>query len=550
MKFKNIRQYGQLAHFLWKYGNSDLVRDAGLSDALDEQGDKSARDRDDDRDKSRQMAEDLVALGPAFIKLGQLLSTRPDLLPPEYIDALSDLQDNVPPFEFAEVERIVNEELGERMSKAFESFESTPLASASLGQVHRAVLRDGSPVVVKVRRPRIREQVEEELEVLNTVAGFLQKNTRFGKLIDLEELMRYFSKTLLRELNYLKEAEHMRVLGRNLREFDRLVIPAPIDDYTTDKVLTMEPIKGRKITDISPLRQMDIDGDKLVDQLFEAYLKQIVIDGFMHADPHPGNVHLTDDNRIALLDMGMVAYIGDESREKYLKLLLYLGDAQGDKLARLLIDMSRTPNMPDRDNFEKEIDLLLQENKHMTMGSLRTGNLIFELVGTAGRNGFVLPIEFSLLGKALLNLDQVGRMIAPDFNPREAIKKHTVELMRKYTRRNLSSHHFLTALIETKEFVELLPARLNKLLDNAAENKLRLNVDALDEKKLVDGFQKIANRITMGLIIAALLVSAAMLMQVPSAFTLFGYPGLAILAFIAALAGAIVIAIRIFFKDE
>ncbi len=554
MKFKNLRQYGELARFFFKYGTGDLVKNAGLSDALGEMGE------DDESDSSKtgdshdaapeEMVRDLIALGPAFIKLGQLLSTRPDLLPAPYIEALSELQDNIEPFDFAAVEEIVTEELGQRISKAFESFDSEPIASASLGQVHRAKLRDGTEVVVKIRRPGIRKKVYEELEVLETTARFLQKNTQVGRQLEIENLVLYFRRSLLRELNYLKEAEHMLVLRENLKEFDLIVVPAPIEDYTTDKVLTMELIKGQKITGISPLRKLDIDGDKLVDQLFAAYLKQIVIDGFMHADPHPGNVHLTDDNRIALLDMGMVEYIGEETREKYLKILLYIGDAKGDKLARLLIAMSRTTETSDPRRFQEEIDRLVQENRHMTMANLRTGNLIFELIRTAGRNGYVLPIGLSMLGKVLLNLDRVGMVIAPEFNPREAIQRHTLELMQKYTRQNLGSHNFLTSLLEGKEFLEHLPARLNKLLENAAENRLRIHVDALDENKLVDGFQKIADRITMGLIIAALLVSAAMLMRVPSSFSLFGYPGLAILAFLAALGGAIVMAVQIFFKDR
>lgn len=424
------------------------------------------------------------------------------------------------------------------------------LWQASLGQVHRAELRDGTKVVVKIQRPGIREEVAKELEVLESAGSFLEENTKIGKRIAAKELLAYFKTTLLRELDYQKEAQNMVILAKNLEDFEHLIIPAPVADFTTGKVLTMKYLEGEKITSITPLRKVELKGDILVEELFEAYLQQIVIDGFMHADPHPGNIHLTDDDRIALLDVGMVAYFGEEDRERYLKLLLYLGEANGDKLAKLLLDMSRKLDEVHPEQFKQEISLLVQENEHMTMENLQTGKLIFEVIRVAGQYGYVLPVSLSLLGKALLNLDQVGASIAPDFNPRKAIQKHVMELMRKYVYKNLLAHHFFTTALESKEFIELLPGRLNKLLHNLSENQWEMRIDAFDEQHLMSGFQKVANRITLGLIVAALLVSASMLMSIPSGFSILGYPGLAMVAFILALSAAVVMGVRILFKDE
>lgn len=547
LETQQLSNYKKLALFLYKYGTSSLVRNTGLSNSLEtgmnskeETGEISPED----------LKEDLIALGPAFIKLGQLLSTRPDILPKQYIDALTDLQDNVPPIEFDIIDEIVQNELGVRISKAFKEFDKTPLASASLGQVHQATLRDGTMVVVKVQRPGIREEILEELKLLESAASFLEKNTKIGKQIAARELIAYFKTTLLRELDYETEARNMRILNKNLEDFKDLVVALPIADFTTGKVLTMEYIKGVKVTDISPLRKLDLKGDVLVEELFKSYLQQIVIDGFMHADPHPGNIHLSEEGKIALLDIGMVTYFSEEYKEEYLKLLLYLGEANGDKLARLLLDISRELEEVHPDKFKSEISLLVQENKYMTMENLQTGKLIFEVIRIAGQYGYVLPVSLSLVGKALLNLDQVGATIAPDFNPREAIQKHVMELMRQYVYQNLLSHHFMTTVLESKEFIELLPERLNKLFHNLSENKWEVKVDALDEIHLMSGFQKIANRIAMGLIIAAMLISAAMLMSIPSGFTVFGYPGLAIFAFTIAAIAAIVMGIRIMFTDE
>ena len=547
MKFKHLSQYKNLATFLYKYGTSSLVKNAGLSEGLE----TGWSEKEEEEDVSpEELAEDLIAMGPAFIKLGQLLSTRPDILPQKYIDALADLQDNVPPVEFKIIEEIIQEELKVKISQAFHSFDEVSLASASLGQVHMAELRDGTKVVVKIQRPGIREVVLQELEVLESAASIFEKNTQIGKRMAAMELVDHFKTTLLRELDYQKEARHMLILGENLKKFEHLIIPIPVADFTTGKVLTMSYVKGVKITDVTPLRKLELDGNTLVKELFEAYLQQVVIDGFMHADPHPGNIHLTKDGKIALLDVGMVAYFGEEFKERYLKLLLYLGEANGDKLANLLMDISRKLDEVYPDKFKQEISLLIQENKYMTMENLQTGKLIFEVIRVAGQYGYVLPVSLSLLGKALLNLDQVGASIAPQFNPRKAIREHVMELMRKYVYKNIVTNHFFTTALESKEFLELLPERLNKLLHNLSENQWEMKIDGLDEKELMSGFQKVANRITMGLIIAALFISAAMLMSIPPGFTIFGYPGLAIMTFILALAGGIMVGIRILFKDE
>lgn len=546
MKLKNLGLYKDLAHLLYKYGTSDLVKNAGLAESLERQ----EKEAGSGSVSPEGLKEDLTAMGPAFIKLGQLLSTRPDLLPEPYIEALSGLQDNVPPFPYEETDRIFSEEVGVKIKEAFGSFDETPLASASIGQVHRATLRDGTKVVVKIQRPGIRPEVLEELEVLTSVASFLQKNTSFGERIAIGELIDYFKQTLLRELDYRKEAQHLRILRQNLSRYDLLVVPEPIEDFTTGKVLTMKYLKGKNITHISPLRKLELDGSELVDALFKAYLQQVVIDGFMHADPHPGNIHLTDDNKLALLDVGMVAYFGEEMREQFLKLLLHLGEANGDKLARLLQEMSNELDDSDPEQFHKEISLLVRENQFMTMKNLQTGKLIFELIRISADHGFVLPVSMSLLAKSLLNLDQVGAAIAPDFNPREAIREHTVEIMRKYVYQNIMSYHFLTTAMESKELLENLPRRMNKILGNMANNEWSVGLKGLHEDGLMNGFQKVANRIAMGLIIAALLIAAAMLMHVPSAFTLLGYPGLAMVVFISAVAGAVFMAVDIWFRDR
>src|SRR5438477_8113817 len=302
LKPQHLNRYRQIAWLLAKYGRSDLVKQTGLQETL------TAEElfKPKEAAKADELAADLESLGPTFVKLGQLLSTRVELLPRPYLDALSRLQDEVEPFGFGEVEKIVTTELGVRISKAFVNFESAPMASASLGQVHLARLRDGRAVAVKVQRPNIREQMVEDLDALADIAEFLDNHTEFGRRYEFTRMLDELRKSLMRELDYRQEGQNLAAFREQLRDFPHLIVPAPIADYSTSRVLTMEYVPGTKITKMSPLSRMEFDGEILAEELFRAYLKQILVDGFFHADPHPGNVFITPDYRIALLDLGMV----------------------------------------------------------------------------------------------------------------------------------------------------------------------------------------------------------------------------------------------------
>ncbi|MAE87808.1 MAG: ABC transporter [Flammeovirgaceae bacterium] len=543
---KHLKKYKDIVLFLWKYGDRKAIQESGMMVGVDV---KESEHKALKFDKSN-FIKDIQDLGPTFIKLGQLLSTRPDLLSAEYIELLSQLQDDLDHFPYEEVEEIVKDELGVRISKAYAEFDKKPLAAASLGQVHKAKLRDGREVVVKIQRPGIRKRVVEELEILEEVSSFLEKNTDLGKRFDVNKLFLNFKGTLLRELDYHKEAQHMNQLHENLKGFESIVIATSIDDYSSSRVLTMEFIKGQNITKISPLRKLEIDGEKICEDLFEAYLQQIVVDGFMHADPHPGNVYLTEDNKVALLDLGMVAHISNELRQNYLKLILHISEGRTSNAIELLAQISRKGPEADEERFRMLISDLIQENQNASVDEIDTGKVMFGLITAAGQCDFHMPLELSLVGKALLNLDLVAHTLAPGFNPNKAIRKNAMSLMNKIMYKELKPQHFFSALLEGKELLEKMPERLNKIIGNVADNNIKVKVDAFDERQMMKGFQKVANRITVGLILAALVIGSALMMNVQTDFTLFGYPGIAIVSFLLATTGAIALAIHIFFYDE
>jgi predicted unusual protein kinase regulating ubiquinone biosynthesis (AarF/ABC1/UbiB family) len=533
VRAEHLKRYREIAGLFWKYGRSDLARLPGLANGEIPPGEPH------DAARAEELASDLERMGPTFVKVGQLLSTRADLLPMPYLDALSRLQDRVEPFPFADVERIVAGELGVRLSKAFDEFEAQPMASASLAQVHRAVLRDGRDVAVKVQRPDIREQVTSDLEVFAEIAELGERHTTAGRNYQLQAVVEEFRRSLLRELDYQREAAHLQLMRRNLAAYDRLLVPQPIEGYGTGKVLTMERVHGTKVDRLSPLVRTDLGGGELADQLLGAYLHQLLVDGFFHADPHPGNVLLTHDRRLALIDLGMVGHLSPALQEQLLRLLLAVTEGNGDEAAALVVRMSRRGEGYDRQLFRRRITDLVAEHREVSLEHLQVGRVVLDLVSHASSSGVHVTPELALLGKTLLNLDQVVRTLEPNLDVTATIRDKLTTMVRMRMWRGVSTGGALRTLAESKELVEQLPARLNRILDTIAENRLRLDVDAIDEDELLRGLQKIANRIAGGTLLAGLVLAAAMMMRVQTSFTLFGYPGVAMIFFLVAASGTL-----------
>ncbi len=546
LKPERLKRYKDVAMLLIKYGRSDLITQAGLEDSveLDEITAEATGA------SAEELASDLEKLGPTFIKLGQLLSTRADLLPKPYLDALERLQDHVEPISFEEVERIISSELGIRISKAFAEFETEPLAAASLAQVHRAYMRDGRAVVVKVQRPNIREQIVEDLEALNEIARFLDAHTELGRRYEFENMLVNLRKSVLRELDFKMEANNLISIGQNLAEFEKIIVPEPVEDFTTSRVLTMEYIPGKKITMLSPLRVLEIDGAGLAEELFRAYLKQILIDGLFHADPHPGNVFLTDDDRIALLDLGMVGHVTRGFQDNLLRLLLAESEGRGEDAAEIAIKMGEPKTGFDRAEYVRRVAEFVAEHTEANLTHLNAGQVTLEITKISADCWFRMPAEFTMIAKALLNLDKVVYTLEPSFDPNAVIRERATEIIQRNIIKSIEPSNLLSGVVDLKEFVERLPTRVNKILDAIGNNELEVKVDTIDEKVLLDGLQKIANRITLGLVVAALIVGAALLMRIETSFRIFGYPGLAMIFFLLAAAAGLILVVSILFYDE
>ena len=468
---------------------------------------------DEEADHAPALAADLERMGPAFIKLGQLLSTRTDLLPAAYCDALSRLQDDVEPLPPDVVASVVEEELGLPPTDVFEHWDATPIASASLGQVHRARLHNGRRVVVKVQRPAAAAIVADDMAALRELAVVFDDHTDVGRRVGFSELIAQFAESLDAELDYRREAGHLDRLGAILADYDRLVVPQPVREVCTTRVLTMDDVGGRKVTTLTPIGRTEVDGDALMEQLFRGYLDQVLVHGFFHADPHPGNILLLDDGRLALVDLGMVAAIGPRMQDQLVQLVLSVSEGRGEEAGRIAIEMGRR-----LDDFDEAAFLLAAQSlvarSSAGLQDLEVGTLVADLCRAAVETGLRLPAELSMLAKALLNLDRIAQLLAPDFDPSACVREHAAEVLQHRLRPE--RHRLAATALESRQFVEELPGRMNRLLESVADGELRVHVDAIDQVELLRGLRQLANRVTMGLVLAALIVGAAMLARADS----------------------------------
>ena len=539
-----------------RYGLSDLAKQQGLDGlAHDPEG---GEDHSHSPDRAVRFRDRLVELGPAYIKLGQLLSTRPDLLPASYIEELEKLQDSVEALPYSDVQAVVEQELGARISKLFASFDETPIGSASLGQVHAAELRDGRPVVVKVQRPNIREILADDIAFFHELAEFLSDHTDTGARIDLVGIVQQLERALTDELDYRVEARNAMTFRRSLAEFPRILIPRVIEAYTTERVLTTERIRGAKIDAISPLTRLEHDFHPVAVEITRAYLKQITIDGHFHADPHPGNVFVVlaesenpstpseakandrrsiertavtplsrienaalreaapqppeIDVKLALIDFGMTARLPTSLKEHIVRLLLDLADNRGDDAAETMIEVGTELPGFDREAYVREIASLMARNYNLSIGELDTGKVLYEAINISFRRRLRLPAELTLLAKTLFNLDTVTKSIDPTYSPIPTIREFGNQIVAERARRDLNPRRLYQLATEGSDLLMALPHRLDLITSRLAANEFETQINVPQLSLMMEALQKVANRVFSGLVLAGLLVASAMLL--------------------------------------
>ncbi|MCF7751921.1 hypothetical protein KQ945_14270 [Bacillus subtilis subsp. subtilis] len=472
-----------------------------------------------------QFVTDLESLGPTFVKLGQMLSTRPDMVPVEFATALERMQEKVAPIPVERIYQIIEQELGASVSKLFASFDPVPLGCASIAQVHRAQLHDGRDVAVKVQKPEVAAQLRSDLEVLRSFALAADHLTQVGRRVRLRDWLNEFAKTLMQELDYQAEAENLQRFGQHLKPFKPLWVPQPIWDYCSHRVLTMELANGVRVDMIPDVHRTEEPMAPLAAALIRGYIDQIFVHGEIHADPHPGNLRVTPQGKLAIFDLGMVAHMPPRLRERLLKLLFAAVDGRGEEVADEIIGISTRLESFDEERYLRETGQMIA--RYAANSSFSEGRVVLDLVRIATASGLRTPPELSLLGKALLNLETVCRLLCPDLDTRRIVEKQLQHVMRARLKKSLSAANLASEAMEIQQLLREGPRKMSDILALLAENRLQMKVTGLEESRLMENLQKIANRVSAGIVTAALILAAAMMMKVDTGWHLFGYPAIA-----------------------
>ena len=468
---------------------------------------------EEEEDHAVGLASALEELGPCFIKLGQILSTRPDLLPANYIEALSRLQNTVTPVPGDKITAIIESELGAPISELFESFDCNPRAAASMAQVHHAFLPDGSEVAVKVQRPGARQRIEIDIEILHEVAGFANRFTPYGKRYGFLQIVRELERSLIQELDFRQEAESTRLIGKQISEFKLLTTPTVYSEYTTRRVLTLSFVHGRQLAEVSREELNSLDSRSIAKELLSAYLKQMVIDGVFHCDPHPGNIFLADDGRLALMDFGMVGRFDADQKDKIILLLLAFSERLGERVADTYLDMIEIPKDVDRRAFTQDVSALVSRYHDMSGGRMAIGTALLDLTKLAQSHSTPVPTSMTLLGKAMLNLDGTIRVLSPELDPVQLIRDYMLKVMEKRVLGQISPGRVFAWVIDMKRLFENTPRRTDMIIDKLANDQLtlRLEVDHLDEA--VKSVNRAANRLSLSIIVASLILGSKLVVD-------------------------------------
>jgi ubiquinone biosynthesis protein len=456
----------------------------------------------------------LEELGTTFIKLGQILSTRADLLPPEYLAELTKLQDSAPPVAFEEIQEVLVTELGQPIEHVFAHFDPVPLAAASIGQAHVATLKDGTEVVVKVRRPGVVEQVNEDLEILKELAATASRHWDFADHYDLPGLVEEFSQTLRRELDYIREAHNAERFAVNFATDNHIHVPRVFWEATTSRMLTLERMRGIKINDLEALDEQDTDRRWLADYATNVVLKMVCEDGFFHADPHPGNFFIEPNGTIGLIDFGMVGVIDEQTQELLAELLIGINHQDADRLVDVFLDLGVTRKRIDRTSVRRDIDQLLSNYWELPLGELKVATLVNDVYSIMRRHQMHLPSNLALLLKTVIMIEGLGVTLDPDFHLPKVLTPYTERLVLRQYSPFRWARSFVRSSLELARFAVEMPQHLRRIATAAENGNLQIGMRPEGFDPVIDRLERIANRIVLGVIAAAFINGLAVLVSV------------------------------------
>ncbi len=460
----------------------------------------------------QRLRHTLEELGATYIKLGQLLSGRADLLPPDYIEEFSKLLDSAPPVAADEIRSVIESELGAAVEELFASFDDAPLASASIGQVHRATLVDGQEVVVKVQRPGIETVVEADLDLLLHQARFLEGRSEMMRDYNLVAIGSELARSLREELDYQVEGRHAERLRNNLSRDPRFVVPRVFWSMTSKRTITLEYLEGIPINQLARLRNAGYDLTSIAKLGIEAYLKQIFVDGFYHADPHPANIMVVKD-RIGFVDFGTAGFLTNAQKEMLGDMFIQIIDEDAAGLARTVVRMGATRGRPSLGAMEYDLQRLLMRYWGMPLEEIPVGEMLAEVFTTAYRHKVYLPGDLALLARTLITLEGTGRLLDPEFVLVDAVRPFAQQLVRERMSPVVAGRRALRTLRQAADLAQAFPRRLDDLWDQLEEGEITLGVEVRRLELIMKKANSMLNRVAFSVVVAALIIGSALILH-------------------------------------
>jgi ubiquinone biosynthesis protein len=512
--YRHLNRYQQILRILFRYGFGDLVDTLKIEQYLEiglQLISRKRRDQIEKLTRAERVRMAMEELGPTFIKLGQILSTRPDLIPLGYTKELSKLQDSVPAFSYDEVSRIIESEIGKPPQEIFLRFEKTPLAAASIGQVHKAQLKDGEDVVVKVQRPGIRRTVEVDLEIMFHLAGLMEKHLEEAELQRPTKIVEEFADSLERELNYYNEASHIENFARQFIDDETVYIPKVFRETSTERVLTMEYIDGIKASEVGLLRQAGYDLREITRRGADLIMKQVFVNGFFHADPHPGNIFMLPNNVVCYLDFGMMGRISQQEREDFSVLLMQLTRRDEKKVMHALLKLTDYHQEPDKSKLERDLAEFIGQHLYRPLKEIKFSRLLHQLLDILTRHALRLKPNLFLMMKAFSTVEGLGQVLDPDFE----LMEHAKPFVREIYLARMNPKRIASDMLESgTEFLGLLkeiPGEMRSILKQAREGKVRIEFEHRGLDPILFTHDRTSNRIAFAIVLAALIMGSSLI---------------------------------------
>ena len=535
---RSLKRYRQVLGILIKYGFGHIVEQLNI-DYYIELGKRIVSLGTASRELERltQAARFRLALeelGPTFIKLGQLLSTRADIVTSDVLEELQQLQDHIPAVPTDQIMAQIHRELGYPVEEIFETFEDTPLATASIAQVHRATLKNGEQVVCKVRRPDIQSVIETDTDIMMGMAYLVEKHLPGGDMYDPVGLVKEFRRTIQRELDFSREGRTTERFAANFADEETVHIPKVFWDHSGQTVLTLEYVSGIKISQHKELKEAGLDLKIIARNGADNFLKQVFIHGLFHADPHPGNIHVLPGNIICIFDFGMAGRLDDELKLHLTELLLCVLHRDVDRLIMQLLYSGELHDESNLKNLKRDLTEFIDDYYDILLQDLKIGKLLIDFVEILTEYQIKFPSNLMLLSRALFVMEGLGKQLDPDFNMVEQLRPFAEQIIKdryspttiaKETAQTLQSYHALG---------KSLPKDIKEFINRVNHNKFKIDLEHRGFERLVNDLDKSTNRISFSMVIGALIIGSSLIMQIDKGPMLFGFPILGLLGYTVA----------------